>query len=629
MKRRVVLVGQPNVGKSSIVAALTGARVRVSNYPGTTVEVSTATAVIGGVEYEFIDTPGVYNLYPSSIEEEVTERVLLEWDYDAVVLVVDATAVERGLLLAVAVAELAPPMVVAVNFWEEAERRGIRIDYEALERLLGVPVVRVNPLRRDGLRELVERLGEARRPRLRVAYDDHIEEAIRESMECIPVDVRLSRRGLAARLVEGDPVVCGRYCCPRAREARERLRRMGHDPYRDVEAARAGVALELAAAAVRMAATSEPGLGPLDRLALRRPLLGAALAAASVAAVFAAVVAAGGRLAGLLDQALSPLLTALLEGIEGGGFAGYAVSTVLQALYAQYVAAVPYVFIFYLLLVALEDSGALARMMLWLYPLTRRLGLHPKAVIPVLLGMGCSVPAVRATRVLPSLGQRLAAVAALAFVPCSSRASIVFAVAGRRLGAWAPALVYGLGFALGLAAAAVVVRLTRSRDDAVLVEDLPPLRSPRLGSVAAKAWEKLRDFLAVVTPFIVAGALAYAAVDWLGAAPLLAAPLQPVARLLGLPAEAAIPLAYGFLQKDLTVAMLAAVLGTPDPASALTGRQALAFTLAASYQVPCIIAFGAMVREFGARRALAMLLALDMAGLAVAATVPRLLPLEG
>ena len=604
---------------------------RTSNYPGTTVEVHRASTVIDGVEYEFIDTPGIYNLYPSSIEEEVTESVILDWEYDGIILVMDATAIERGLILAVALAELGPPMIVAVNFWEEAERKGIRIDYAGLEKVLGVPVVRVNPLKREGLRELVSRLGEARPSRLRVVYDDHIEAAVAEALGCIPEGgVRLSRRGLAVRLVEGDPVVCRRYCCPRAEEARRRLIEAGHDPHRDIEAARAGLALEVASRTVRIEPSAEQRMGLLDRLVFGHPFLGVLFSVGFVALLFALVVVGGNMVSSALDSVLGPILEGVTSRVQGAGLLGAVASNSLQALYAQYIAAVPYVFVFYLFLVALEDSGLLSRVMLWLYPFTRRLGLHPKTIIPVLLGMGCSVPAVSATRVLPSLAQRLAAVAALAFVPCSSRASIVFAVAGRRLGAWGPALVYTLGFALGLTAAAAVARLVGGGgEDAVVVEDLPPLRAPRPGSVALKAWEKLRDFLVVVTPLIVVGAAAYTVLEYYGVAGVLVKPLEPVAMLLGLPPETMIPLAYGFIQKDLTVAMLAAVLGVPDPATALSPRQALAFTLAASYQVPCIIAFGAMAREFGLRRALLMLLGLDAAGLAVAAAVPRLLPLPG
>ena len=616
---RVLLVGQPNVGKSSLLRALTGAQVEVSNYPGTTVDVLVARTVRGGVVYEFIDTPGVYNLYLSSLEEEVTERAILEASYDLVINVVDATALERSLLITVALAELGVPMVVALNFWEEAERRGIIIDTGRLERLLGVPVVRVNPTRRDGVEELWERLGEARRSSLVIRYDDHIEAAVREAMECVPVEARLSRRGLAVRLVEGDPLVCERYCCSRAREARERLHRAGHDPGLDIEVARAGTAAWVAMEATRLEQATPPGASRLDLLLAQRPLLGVAASLGLLAAMVAATIVAGGRVLDLLNSSIGPLVERLASLLEPHGFPGLALASTLRALYAQYAAALPYVFTFYLLLALLEDTGLLARMMIWLSWPVSKLGLHPKTVIPALLGMGCSVPAARATRVLPGLRQRLVAMAMLAFIPCSSRSTVIFAVAGRVTGPWAPLLVYLQGFLLAALVAWLVARTTGAEEEALLIEDIPPLRRPLASNLAAKAWAKLDDFIRVVTPLVVAGAVVYAALVYANVTPVVEAVLSPFAGLLRLPAAALPPVLYGFVQKDLVVSMLAASLGTADFAKVLTPRQALVFTMLNSYQVPCIIALGAMAGEIGWRRALLLLLALDSIGLMVAA----------
>lgn len=614
--RRYILVGQPNVGKSSLLRALTGAQVRVSNYPGTTVELYTARAVIGGVEYEFVDTPGVYNLYPSSIEEEVTTRLVLSGDYDAVILVADATAIERSLLLAVELAELGAPMLVAVNFWEEAEEKGIIIDYEGLEEDLGVPVVRVNPVR-GRLEELLERLGEARRSTLRVRYDDHVEDAIARAMECTREARRLDARGLAVRLVEGDPVALELYGCPAAEEARRRLIEAGHDPYNDIEVTRAGYALRLAERRVRIEArVSKPSV--IDRLMLEKPVAAIAAAVALLFAIIALVVVAGGAVANTLDNLLSPLLERLLTRLKPLGVAGYVASEALIAVYAQYTAALPYVVAFYVILAGLEDSGLLARLTLLLHTVSRRLGLHGKAFIPMMVGLGCSVPATIAARVLPGMGQRIAAIAALAFIPCSSRSSIVFGVAGRVAGIAAALGVYALGFALALLVASLTARLLGGGEEALLVEDVPPLRRPTLSGVALKTWEKLREFILVVTPLVVVGGAVYGLLEETGVVAASVSILAPLATLLHVPPAALIPVFYGFIQKDLVVSMLAAVLGTPRYWEVLSPKQAVTITLAATYQVPCIIAYAAMVRELGFRRATLLALVLDSLGLLVA-----------
>jgi ferrous iron transport protein B len=623
--KRVILLGQPNVGKSSLLNALTGASVQVSNYPGTTVEVTKAKTRINGVEYEFIDTPGIYNLYPSSLEEEVTERVVLEGNYDFAIVIIDATAVERGLAFLISVAELGIPMIVAFNFWEEAEAKGIIIDYRGLERILGVPVVKINPLKRGGLRELISRFGEARRPRVKVPYDDHIERAIEKAMKCIPENVKLSRRGLAVRLVEEDPLVWRMYGCPAAEQAVEELRKSGHNPHQDIESQRAGYALLLARRYVRVHARPRAVASRFEARLVERPLLAGLVSLAILAATIAVTVYLGGKLIDLIDSAVGPYVDSLTASLEKEGLLGFTAAKTVEALYAQYAAALPYVFVFYLVLILFEDVGILPRLMLWLYSFTRRLGIHPKGVIPALLGLGCSVPAVMSTRILPGRKQRIAVAAMLAFIPCSSRATTIFAVAGRIAGAWAPMLIYFEGFLIAAFVGYIVSKITGGWREAIMIEDIPPIRKPMPKVVASKAWARFREFIVIVTPLVALGAVLYAVLAYTGYAETIESILAPFAAPLHLPPKALIPAVYGFLQKDLVVSMLAAVYGTANLASVMTPTQALIFTMLSTYQIPCIIAFLMMIREFGAKRATLMLITLDSIGYAITALHATLL----
>ena len=618
--RRIVLVGQPNVGKSSIINALTGTHLRTANYPGTTVEIYRASMKLDNIKYELIDTPGIYNLYPSSIEERVTEEVLLEGNYDAVVLVIDATALERGLMLALELRELGIPLVIAVNFWEEAEKKGITINYSGLERDLGVPVVRVNPLKKDGLSDLLKALHKASPGKLRLRYDDHIEEGISCVMSCFKgLEISFSKRGLAVRLLEGDDVITEKFGCEAVKKARTKLLNKGHDPYRDIEVTRAGYAYEIAKTKILLSAGLEKPMSKLDSLIMRNPFYGLATSLSIVFTLMAVTVIAGGALIDMATGVLDPIVNSLVDTFLGLGLAGMMIGKSLQALYAQYVAAIPYVFLFYLLLVMLEDSGLFARMVIWLHGFTKILGLHSKGVIPLLLGMGCSVPATKSTRILPGVKQRIVTIAALAFIPCSSRASIIFGVAGRMLGIWAPIVIYIIGFSLATLVIYIVSEVIGAREEAILIEDIPPLRRPTLKGILIKAWLKLEDFIIIVTPLIVVGAVIYATLAYYSLDSLVVAPLAPLAYLLHLPAKMLIPLIYGFLQKDLVIGMLAATLGTTNFLSVLTPHQIMIFSMASTYQVPCIIALGVMIRELGWSKALTLWMVLDFIGFMVSA----------
>ncbi|MCE4613990.1 MAG: ferrous iron transport protein B [Desulfurococcales archaeon] len=618
-RKRVLLLGQPNVGKSSLLKVLTGSHVQISNYPGTTVEVTIARAIIGGIEYEFIDTPGIYNLYTSSLEEEVTERALIEKDYDFTIVVIDSTAIERGLVFLLSVIELGVRVIIGMNFWEEAARKGLRIDYRGLEAELGAPVVKINPIKKGGINDLINRLGEARRAKLEIIYDDHIEEALSLAMRCVRGNVRLNRRGLAVRLVEGDPLVSRIYECNYSKDAHRMLVEEGHDPYNDIEITRAGYAMSLTKKHARITPTTVRTLSRVDEALLKNTGLGILTGLFFLGAMIVLTVILGNEIVNALDSVLGNNVRTIVAELSPHGLLGLASAKSVEALYAQYTAALPYVFIFYLILVILEDTGFLTRLMLWLHMITRKLGLHSKGVIPALLGLGCSVPATTATRILPTTRQRIVVISMLAFIPCSSRATIVFGIAGRINGALAALGIYAIGFILAGIIARIISKAAKADQDAVLIEDVPPLRKPRTSIVAEKAWQRLREFIIIVTPLIVVGAIAYAILTYYSIDNLVIEVFSPLMRLLNLPPSLSIPLAYGFLQKDLVISMLATVLGTSNFTSVLTAKQAMTFTMASTYQVPCIIALGVMIRELGAKKAVLLWVILDMVGFGIAA----------
>ena len=202
---KILLIGQPNVGKSSLLNALVGPRVTVSNYPGTTVEVANAKKKINNREIEFVDTPGIYSISDRSEEEKVTEKALFEEKMDGVIIIADASSLERSLYMALQILEAEIPTIIALNFVEGAEKRGIKINCGKLEKLLNVRIVPINPLTKRGVNEVLDttlKIKQTVRQGFRNKYDDHIEKAI--SQISTQVESNLPKRFVALRVLEED-----------------------------------------------------------------------------------------------------------------------------------------------------------------------------------------------------------------------------------------------------------------------------------------------------------------------------------------------------------------------------------------------------------------------------------------
>jgi ferrous iron transport protein B len=263
--------------------------------------------------------------------------------------------------------------------------------------------------------------------------------------------------------------------------------------------------------------------------------------------------------------------------------------------------ALPYVFLFYLLLGLLEDIGFLSRFIVNAERFLKKLGLPGKSFIPLALGLGCTAPATRTTRVLSSKKEQFHTASLFAFVPCSSRIAIIMGIAGFYGGVilafsiFATLLVAGLIWAFG------IKKIIRIKSEPLLLE-LPPYRKPLLKNVLVKSWIRMKDFVFIVMPLLVIGGIAYGILDVLGLTNIIVKPLSPITIWLGLPAVAIIPLVFGFLQKDLTGAMLLSVLGSKI-SLALTPLQIYTFTIASTIGIPCVIALGMLIKEFGFKKA--------------------------
>ncbi len=605
MNLKILLVGQPNVGKSCLMNALIGPKIVVSNYPGTTVEITKGERVFGGTNVNFLDTPGIYSISDRSEEEKVTERALFEGRPDGAIVVADSTSLERSLYLALQILEARVPVIIALNFVEDAGKKGISIDHGKLGKILNVPVIPINPLTNRGIDKLVSALLKVKKAKGRaftVRYDDDIERAV-ERISSQVTKTRLSKRFVALRVLEGDADFYGYLKDKKIiKEAKKSL--VNHPRVsEDISVTRYGTASFIAEKVTQITPLAErpESLGERTDRVLLHSTWGPLLTVLSFIAVFGVLLLLGSWMQGILMDFTESVLSAIHL---GGGFIGTALEAGLTGLMAGVSIALPYVFLFYLLLGLVEDVGLLSRFIVNLERFSKRFNLSGRAFIPLSLGLGCTVPAIRATRILSSRKEKICTTSFFTSVPCSSRIAIIMGVVGYFGGILLALSVFVALLVSFLIWGYLVKKVSKIKKTPLLLE-LPPYRKPLAGNIAAKSWIRMRDFVYVVMPLLVVGGTAYAVLEVSGLTYAIVGPLSPVTWWLGLPAVMIIPLVFGFLQKDLTGPMLVTVLGgTAEISAALTHVQLFTFGLAATIGIPCIIALGMLVKEIGSKRAI-------------------------
>ena len=434
---RLVLAGNPNVGKSSVFNRLTGLGVETANYPGKTVEVHLATTVYGGREVGVMDLPGTYALNGPSEDQWVARRALLDASAEVVLVVVDATRLERNLYLALQLLDLGMPVVIALNLVDEAWRQGLRIDHNALSRLLGVPVIPTVAVRGLGLDRLVDvalRLAATKGPKpvSRPRYGADVEEGLATLAAVIersgaPPPWPLPARALALLILEGDeeaqawaaetPAIVGA-----AAEVGATLAH-GHGEAVPVRLARErhGLAGDLGQ---RVKAGNAGASTAQERMWrwTTSPVAGFVLVALVLATLFATLFWVGGYLSeafgALWEGFASPAVRGGLRVVFGDGLVARVLAWGLDGgVNAALSVGVPYVLVFYAMLSVLEDTGYLNAVAFLTDPLMHRLGLHGRAVIPLVAGAGCDVPTIMGTRVLARTRERIIASTFVGMVP--------------------------------------------------------------------------------------------------------------------------------------------------------------------------------------------------------------------
>ena len=618
----IILVGNPNVGKSALFGALTGHYVTVSNYPGTTVELTQGHLELAGARVPVIDTPGTNSLSPSSDDERVTRDVLLRSEPRVVLLVGDAKNVERTLFLALQLAEMELPLVVALNMWDEATERGLDIDTVALGGALGIEAVPTVAIRREGLDALRRALSAPRRGATRIAYPAPIEQSIAAMLPVLPAG-SIAARAFALLALGGDETFrkalgqrIGESASAVIESARVEAQAACDDPLAAVvNHTRMRAAWEIAdrvrSRRSSVAVTSRRVAETLERLATHPvwglPVLAAVLwFAYEFVGVFGATTLVGLLENGLFNGWINPTVTSFFDAYVPWAFVRdlvvgpYGVLT--MALTYSLALVFPIVGTFFIAFGVLEDSGYLPRLAVMVNRLFKKMGLNGKAVLPMVLGLGCDTMATLTTRILETRKERLIVILLLALgVPCSAQLTVVLTM----LGSLSPvAMFIWLGVVLGtiLLVGALAARVLPGKGSDFVLE-LPPLRVPRPGNIIVKTLARIEWYLKEAVPLFVLGTLILFVADRLNLLTKLEAIAAPVLHgILGLPRETAAAFIVGFLRRDFGAAGLYHLA----QAGRLDRVQVVVAVVVITLFIPCIANFFMMVKERGWKTGLAI-----------------------
>ncbi len=547
--KKIALIGNPNVGKSVLFSRLTGVRVLVSNYPGTTVEFLKSKITLEGDEVEIVDLPGTYSLDPSAPAEEVAVKMLEE--VDLVINVVDATNLERNLYLTMELLETKHPMIVALNMYDELKHRGISIKEKELENLLGIKVVLTSGITGVGIKKLKESIREAK-----------------------PGNVKA--RTHQQRWIEIGTVI-------------DKIQQLSHRHHTFLEILEDasvnhwwGFVIALGTIFVSFKFVRFIGEGLINYIldplfnSLYLPILEA--------------------ISGFLGPGSFLHNTLIGHMIDGKIDFQQSMGVLTTAPYVELVMVLPYVLAFYLLLSFLEDSGYIPRLALLLDNIMHRLGLHGFAIIPVLLGFGCNVPGILGTRVLESKRERFIASTIISIgVPCAALQAMIVGILGEFGGRYV-ALVYGVLFVVWFFLGAAMNYFLKGYSPELFLE-IPPYRFPSLKLLFKKVFYRIRGFIIEAMPVVLASVLIINVLQQMRIFEFISGIFAPVLSFVfGLPKEAIWVLIVGLLRKDIAAGMLIPLN--------LTIKQLIIACVVLSMSFPCIATFVIFLKELGVKRLL-------------------------
>ena len=610
--KRIVIVGSPNVGKSVLFNQLTGRYATVSNYPGTTVEISRGRMRIDSEEFEVVDTPGMYSLNPITEEERISRMIILNESPDITIHIVDAKNLDRMLPLTLQLIELEIPVILVLNMMDEAETAGISFDVKGLESELGIPVVPMIALTGRGLNLLKTAILSSSNSKntKKIKYDNIIEEAVEKLQNRLIGDYFISKRSLALFLLQDDDYIAelvknkeGKNLDEERKIVEDLRRKYFHSLSYEIAIRRKQVSDKVVNNVIIQSRKNEKGISEiLNHLTMNLltgiPILSLVLyyGLYKFVGVFAAGTVVDFIEATIFGRYINPFAENLFNKIPwkilSDLFVGeYGIIT-LGIRYAVAIV-LPIVGAFSLVFALIEDSGYLPRLAMLIDRIFKKIGLSGRAVIPMVLGLGCDTMATVVTRTLPTVRERIISNLLLALaVPCSAQLGVIFALLSNNAKGL---MIWGLIVVLSFLLIGFLSSKVLAGEKPIFFMEIPPLRLPKPSNVFMKTYARMSWYFKEVLPLFVFASVLIWVGQITGIFDLTIKALSYPVKMLGLPTQASVAFLFGFFRRDYGVAGLFDL----NKSGLLTGNQLVVSTVTITLFLPCIAQFLVTIKERG------------------------------
>jgi ferrous iron transport protein B len=633
------LAGNSNVGKSVVFNHLTGSSQIIGNWPGKTVEKAQGLLNFEGRKVVVIDLPGIYSFSTFSMEELVSREYVAFEKPDVVINVVDASVLERNLFFTIQLLEMEAPLVVCLNQVDVAKQKSIIIDVKKLGKALGVPVVSTVAIRGEGIYELTkiavevaENKSKNERPCLKygVEIEDRIEQ-LADAIKSENLALGYPPRWVAIKLLENDPEIKKSVISKSEKVVHEsevladEISQIHKEPcFAVIASERYSLANKIAADVQKQTAIETTLSERIDWVTTHR-FLGYITSAGVMVGLLLWTFTVGGLLSNLLSDALGFL--APVNPTFNGSLTGILWNGIFGGLVAGITLVIPYVIPFYVMLAMIEDSGILTRVAFMMDSAMHKIGLHGKALIPLILGYGCNVPAIRGCRIMETKRERLLAAFAITFAPCTARTILILGLVAAFVGAgWALA-VYALDIVVIFALGRIALKVVPGQSTGLIME-MHSFKTPSFPVVIKQTWARTKSLIYIVFPTYIAGSALVQVLYAVGILKPMSDVLSPLTTVwLGLPAITGILLILGVVRKEFILLAAVSVFGSTNLLLFLTPVQLVTLALVGILYIPCVSTIAVLAKEFGWKATIVISAANFATALIIGGLVFRLLSL--